>query len=178
MAVGRAADYSWMKLSLPEPPDSFPPAPRAFYDELRQMLAVVDAPKLSGEKTSVRFDKNGLDVDLVHLSRDDLGIWATVGERDAIVGTSYAHEHFFAPAERAAGGRPWTTEIVDFIAEILRGEVEVETKFRGDTPISVEHFNFDETGQRNSLGHTGFLVPGRLMFWRSKRTETQRLSFR
>jgi hypothetical protein len=167
-----------MKLSLPEPPDSLPPAPRAFYDELRRMLAVVDPPKLGGEKTSVRFDKKGLDLDLIHVSRDDWGIWATVGERDAIVSTGYAHEHFFATEERGAGDRPWTTKIVDFIAEILRGEVEVQTKFRGDTPISVEHFNFDESGQRNLLGHTGFLVPGRLMLWRSERTETERLSFR
>ena len=154
-----------------------PAARRAFYDELRRVLAVVEAPQLSTEKASIRFDKKGLDVDLIHASRDDWGIWATVGDRDAIVSTSYAHEHFFADEQSASEDRPWTTKIVDFIAEVLRGEVEVRTTFRGGSPIFVDHFNLDESGERNLLGHTGFLVPARLMVWRPKRTETERLSF-
>ena len=68
--------------------------------------------------------------------------------------------------------------MVDFVAEILRGEIEVETKFRGNSLVSVRHFNLDESGERRPLGYTGFLVPARLLFWRAKRTETERLSFR
>ena len=166
-----------MKLTLPDPPDELPRTPRVFYDELRRMLATVQPPRLSPDNTSVQFDKKGVEIDLVHADRHDWRIWATVGDRDAIVGTEYVHEHFSPRSGGGAGERPWTTEIVDFIAELLRGEVEIETTFRGPTPISVEHFNFDDHGARRLLGHTGFLVPARLFLWRPKRTETERLSF-
>ena len=33
-----------------------------------------------------------------------------------------------------------------------------------------------EICERIVLGHTGFLVPARLCFWRPKRTETERVS--
>jgi hypothetical protein len=167
-----------MNVLLPDPPTSLPPAPRAFYEELGRMLAAVQPPRLSSDGSAVRFDGRGLAIDLIHSDRDDWGIWATVGERDAIVATSHAHEHFFAPSEEIAERRPWTAEIVDFIAEILRGEVEIVTTFRGETAISVEHFNLDESGERQLLGRTGFLVPARLFPWRPKRVETERVSFR
>jgi hypothetical protein len=166
-----------MSVRLPDPPDSLKGAPRVFYDELRQMLEAVQPAQLDAGKTSVAFDKKGLEIELVHSDRDDWGIWATVGEKDAIVGTSYAHEHFAPASQGTVEERPWTTEMVDFVAEVLRGEVEMQTTFRGSTPISVEHFNFDENGERNALGHTGFLVPARLFFWRPTRAETERVSF-
>jgi hypothetical protein len=59
----------------------------------------------------------------------------------------------------------------------VRGEIEMETTFRGNTPVSVTHYNPDEHGERSFLGHTGFLVPARLFVWRPKRTETERASF-
>ena len=99
-----------------------------------------------------------------------------MGGGEAIVGTSYAHEHFEHHLD-APEARPWTTEAVDFIAEILRGEIEIETTFRGSSPVSVKHFNRDENGDRNLLSQTGFLIPTRLMFWRPKRTEIERVSF-
>jgi len=106
------------------------------------------------------------------LERDDWGIWATIDERSAIVSTGYPHEHFFPPSPGQAGeAAPWTTEMVDFIAELLRGKVEIRTTFRGQAPVSVEHFNLDGGGERKPLGHTGFLVPARLFLWRPKRTE-------
>jgi hypothetical protein len=66
---------------------------------------------------------------------------------------------------------------LDLAAEILRGEVEVETTFRGNTAVAVRHFNLDEHGDRQLLVSTGFLVPGRLAVWRPKRTTTERVSF-
>ena len=66
---------------------------------------------------------------------------------------------------------------MDFVAEILRGEIEVETTFRGNAPISVRHFNRDASGTRHSLGYTGFLTPARLLLWQSKRTETETVSW-
>jgi hypothetical protein len=159
---------------LADRPDGLPDAARAFYDELRRMLAAVQPARLDPERTSVRFDSKGVELELVHADRPDWGIWATVGDRDAIVSTSYAHEHF---SPGLAGERPWTTEIVDFIAELLHGEVEIETTFRGSSPIGVNHFNRDADGERQHLGHTGFLVPSRLFVWRPKRTVTERVSF-
>jgi hypothetical protein len=162
---------------LPDPPDELPSAPQAFYDELRRMLAAVQPPSLSRECTSVRFHRKGVEIDVVHDDRHDWRLWASVGEREAIVSTSYAHEHFWPRSGGEAGVRPWTTEIVDFIAELMRGEVEIHTTFRGHTPISVEHFNLDADGERRLLGHTGFLVPARLFLWRPTRTDIERLSF-
>jgi hypothetical protein len=165
-----------MTLVLPDPPASLPGAARAFYDELREMLGVVAPMHVNASKTSVQFDKHGVELELVHAEREDWCIWASVGAREAIAGTGWAHEHFF-PSRGTRDERPWTTQIVDFIAEILRGEIEIETTFRGNTPVLVRHFNRDEEGERNLLGHTGFLVPARLFLWRPRRTETERASF-
>jgi hypothetical protein len=165
-----------MPLALPDPPATLSEPARAFYDELREMLALVAPNQVDASKTSVRFEDGGVEIELTHAERDDWSIWATVGDRDAIAGTSWAHEHFF-PSRGEPDERPWTTQIVDFIAEILRGEIEIETTFRGNTPVSVRHFNRDENGERNLLGQTGFLLPGRLLIWKPKRTETERASF-
>ena len=164
--------------ALPDPPEFLAGAPRVFYDEMRRMLASVKPGRVDPSKSSAHFNRKGVEVELVHVDRHDWTIWATVGDRDGIVSTSYAHEHFDSPEQGDAEERSWTTQMVDFVAEILRGEIEVETKFRGNSLVSVRHFDLDESGERSPLGYTGFLVPARLLFWRPKRTETERLSFR
>ncbi len=141
------------------------------------MLDVVRPAQIDSGRSSAKFDKAGVEVELAHADREEWTIWATVGERDAIVGTLGAHEHFFAPTDQEDEDHPWTTEIVDFVAEILRGEVEVETTFRGRSPVSVRHFNLDESGRRQPLGYTGFLTPARFLPWRAKRTEIERVSW-
>jgi hypothetical protein len=166
-----------MSATLPDAPASLPNAPAAFYYELRRMLAVARPPCLSPDGTSVEFTRKGVEVALTHADRPDWSIWATVGELEAIVGTGHIHEHFLARAQERPGERPWTTETVDFIAELLRGEIEVVTTLRGTRAISVEHFGVGERGERRLLGHTGFLVPARLLFWRPKRTQTERISW-
>jgi hypothetical protein len=166
----------WMPLALPDPPTSLRGPARAFYDELREMLAAVAPTQVDDSKSSVRFDDIGVELELAHAERSDWCIWATVGDRDAIAGTNWAHEHFF-PSQGTPDDGAWTTQIVDFIAEILRGEIEIEKTFRGDTLLSVRHFNRDDDGERNLLGLTGFLFPGRLLVWKRKRTETEHASF-
>jgi hypothetical protein len=141
------------------------------------MLDVVRPTRIDPDKVAVAFNEEGLEINLVHAGRGDWVIWATVDEHDAIVGTAWAHEHFSAPPAGIVEQRPWTTEAVDFIAEILRGEIETETTFRGNTPVAVKHFNRDEHGHRSLLGRTGFLIPSRLFVWRPKRTETEQVSF-
>ena len=126
-----------MTLALPDPPASLTGAPRAFYEELREMLSIVRPTRVDPTKSSVEFDDDGVDVALVHSERADWGVWATVGESDAIVGTGWAHEHFFPPSTGVAEERPWTTQTVDFIAEILRGEIEGrQTRRRSEQPAS------------------------------------------
>jgi hypothetical protein len=168
---------SRMTLALPDPPDSLSAAPREFYDELRRMLAVVQPTQIHPDPSSVKFESEGVVVELVHATRDDWQISATVTERDAIVFTGWAHEHFFPAPQGFVDERPWTTEIVDFIAEILRGEIEVQTTLRGKTPLSVRHFAIGESGERMELGHTVLFVPAWFLFWRPKRKEIERSSF-
>ena len=167
-----------MVLALPDPPPALDGAPRAFYDTLREMLAAVRPSRLDTEGSVVRFGQGRVEVGLVHADRDDWRIGATIGPRDGMVVTDATHEHFSPPASDAPEERPWTTQMVDFIAELLRGEIEVETTYRGDTPVVVRHFNFDDDGERVLLGHTGLLVPARLFLWRARRTETERVSWR
>jgi hypothetical protein len=162
---------------LPRPPESLRGAARAFYDELLRMLDKVRPAELDRDRSSVKLKDDSLELTLQHRTRPDWTIWATVGEGDSIVGTNWAHEHFFAPKPGEVEERPWTTEMVDFIAEILRGDIEIETTFRGNAALHVKHYNFDEAGERRPLGRTGFLDPRGLLVWRSKRKETERGSW-
>ena len=166
-----------MSGTLPAPPDALRGPPRAFYDELLKMLDVVQPARVDVAKSSVRFDDDGVEVTIAHADRDDWSILATVGDDDAIVAVSDVHEHFSPPSSGGAEERSWTTQTVDFVAEVLRGEIEIESTFRGGSPAYVRHFNRAENGERNLLGHTGVLHPGRLLVWRPKRTETIRVSF-
>ncbi|MGH2383369.1 MAG: hypothetical protein ACRDG7_19430 [Candidatus Limnocylindria bacterium] len=53
------------------------------------MLDVVQPAKVDRRRISVKFDRDGVEVDLAHAHRGEWSIWATVGERDAIVSTSW-----------------------------------------------------------------------------------------
>lgn len=140
------------------------------------MLAVVRPRSVDAGKSSVTFDEDGVELRIVHAERDDVAIWAAVSDDDAIVATGGAHEHF-APDADADPEQPWTVQVVDFVAEILRGQIEVETTFRGSSPVSISHFRVEEGGERVPFGSTGFVVPARLFFWAPKRVETERVSF-
>lgn len=129
------------------------------------MLDVVRPTRVDPHKVSVAFDDHGLEISLVHADREDWVIWAAVGEDDWIVGTAWAHEHFFAPSAGVVEERSWTTQI------------EIDTTYRGHTRVAVKHLSRDEHGYRSLLGHTGFLIPGRFFVWRPKRTETEQASF-
>ena len=165
-----------MGLELPDPPASLPGAPRAFYDEFRKMLGLVDPKAVDRERSKVTFDDEGVELHIAHAEHDDVAIWAGVSDDDAIVATGGVHEHF-APDVRADEERPWTMEIVDFVAEILRGQIEIDTTFRGRSPIAVSHFRVEDSGERVPFGRTGFLSASRLFFWAPKRVETERVSF-
>ena len=141
------------------------------------MLAVVEPTAVDRERSRVTFDEEGVELHIAHAEHDDVAIWAGVSDDDAIVATGGVHEHFFAPGDGADEERPWTTEVVDFVAEILRGQIEIETTFRGSGAIAISHFRVEDSGERVSFGRTAFLSPARLCFWAPKRVETERVSF-
>lgn len=142
------------------------------------MLGSVSPQKLDAARSDVKFDKHGSKVHLAHVETDEWAIDAWVSEADAIVSTSTAHEHFFPDdAPSTEPGRPWTSVIVDFIAEALRGEIEVRTTRRGNKVVATEHFLITENGDKGSLGRTGLLRPARLMIWRPKQITVERISF-
>src|SRR4051812_35822357 len=104
-----------MSVELPDPPATLPPAPLAFYEELRRMLDAVRPARIDADTVSVAFESDGLELRLVHAEREDWAVWATVGEDDAVVGTAWAHEHFSAPRPGVVEQRTWTTRMVDFV---------------------------------------------------------------
>jgi hypothetical protein len=159
---------------LPDPPDTLTGAPRSFYDELRKMLVVVAPAQVNPARTEVVFHHGGLRLELAHATHEHWSVWAMVDELHGIAGADSVHEHFESATEDE---RPWTTQIVDFLAELLRGEIEIETTFRGDAITAVTHYNLNESGERSSLGRTAFLSPGRFLFWRPQRVEIQRVTF-
>ena len=87
---------------------------------------------------------------------------------------SIAHEHFDADE----GGRPWPVIAVDYIAELLRGEIEIETEYRGRAALRARQVLVDPDGRRHELTTTGLLRPALIMFWKPTRTEVMRVTFR
>jgi hypothetical protein len=59
----------------------------------------------------------------------------------------------------------------------LRGEIAVESEYRGKALIRVRHFLTDSHGQRHELGTTGLLRPALLMVWKPSQTKVVRMTF-
>lgn len=137
------------------------------------MLELVHARELDAERVVIEFADAGVRLRLPHLREADWTIDATIAPDNAVVTVGPVHEHFDADET----GRPWPSLAVDFIAEILRGEIEIETEYRGAAPIRIRHFVLATDGQRHELGMTGLLRPALLMRWRPTRTEVLRVTF-
>jgi hypothetical protein len=142
-----------------------------FLSELKRMIEHVRPAALDEARSSASADGRVAEVELVHAERPDWSVWAEAREDEIVVGVAELHEHFGAEWS-ADGERPFTTVAVDFIAELLRGEVEITTTYRGGTPAAVSHRLVDRP---EPLGHTGTIAA--LMFWRPKRTTVERVSF-
>jgi hypothetical protein len=137
------------------------------------MLELVRPRELDADRLSISFAGGSLELQLPHVSEPDWSIAALVTAGGAVVDIGRTHEHFDADD----GDRPWPSLAVDFIAEILRGEVEIETEYRGKALIRTRHFLTDIDGQRHELGTTGLLRPALLMVWKPSRTEMIRITF-
>ena len=131
------------------------------------MLELVRPRELDAERVSIGFAGGGLELELPHATEPEWSIAALVTAGGAVVDIGSTHEHFDADD----GDRRWPSQAVDFIAEILRGDIEIESEYRGKTLIRTRHFLTDSDGQRHELGTTGLLRPALLMVWKPSRTE-------
>lgn len=142
-----------------------------FLSELKEMLEHVRPAALDEAASSAEVRGEVVEVRLVHAREPDWSIWAEAEERSIVVGVAELHEHF-GPEWSGDGERAWTTVAVDFVAELLRGEIEIHTTYRGKTPAAVRH---RRVGEADELGYTGTIAA--LVFWRPKRTEVEVVDF-
>jgi hypothetical protein len=64
-----------VSVALPDPPESLGGAPRAFYGELRRVLAVVQPAQLDPRQSSAHFQADGVELELTHGDRTEWSIW-------------------------------------------------------------------------------------------------------
>jgi hypothetical protein len=108
----------------------------AFLDELLTMLMTYQPPLLDRSRSSIRdrghawTKANTIEVRLVHSSEPEAAIEIGLSDDEAIVAWLTAHEHI-TEWETASQDRPWTTQAVDAVARILRGDYEIEDTYRG-----------------------------------------------
>lgn len=144
---------------LPDPPDSLPPAPRAFYDGVRAAVTELQPRLIDPDRMEIDFGDGGVAVTFPHLHEPDWGVAAQVSRRAAVVFVGPMHEHF----TDAAGG-DWTRPAVELLARALAGEVAVRVVLRGHTVVRV--------------GDDRVWSPGALALWRPTRVEVVRPDFR
>jgi hypothetical protein len=123
----------------------------------------------------VEVERDELVIHLAHEtdSRYDVRVFAQRGWVSVWVGD--AHDDF-NPDDPRKEQRRWTAVAVDFIAEVLTGQVDVEATFRGKDVVSTRLWRRDhETGNFRSLGYVGFLTLARLRLWHPKRVERYRI---
>jgi hypothetical protein len=135
-----------------------------FASELRWMLAQVRPLRLDAARSSLAGD-SGVFV-LAHDAKPEWDVEVAVDEHQIVVFAAGAHEHFFTDERRHA------VEAVTLVAELLRGEVEVERTFRGRFLTKVSHWRRDGSSVRTVL-----LTGAHLMVFLRRRVERERPDF-
>ena len=130
-------------LPLPDPPANLPDAPRAFYLELRELLADLRPADVDAATMEVDFGDAGVAVTLPHARVPEWTVAVQVSRRAAVVFAGPASEHF---DERRPG---WTGAAVAYMGEVLRGEREVEVRggFLGRRAVERVRIDFGATGR-------------------------------
>ena len=143
---------------LPDPPATLPPAPRAFYDGVREVVADLRPADVDTARMEIDFGDGGVAVTFPHVSEPEWVLAAQVSRRAAIVFAGPLTEHF-----REVPGADWTRPAVNLVARVLRGDVEVEVGMRGPAIVRV--------------GDERVWNAGALALWRPLRTEVVRMDF-
>lgn len=138
-------------------------------DHLSAMFALVNPHQLDPVRSSVSSENDH--VLIAHQTRREWDIHVLVSSDEVRVEVAGAHEHFFRSDPNAQSSRPWTMEAVDFIAELLHGEVEIRRHYRGRFLTKVAH--------QNSLGTqvTVCLTPAAFLFFLPRRVTRTRPNY-
>jgi hypothetical protein len=140
------------------------------------MLVLVQPTEVDPAGVKLDFSDGGLDLTLAHRSQARWLIGATLDQNGAIVFAGDYHEHF-NESDCDESERTWTGQAVDFLAEVLRGQFEVESLYRGRALLRTRGFVYSPEGEREFIEEVGSLRLGWLAFWRDKRTEIARFDF-
>jgi len=154
---------------------------RAFLDESRRMVVDLGGTAWRQVHTSSRLERiRWSDQLILALSNsvDDITVEASVGSEEIIVDMSQAdrwsyHWHFAPSWNDVYGtipGRSWISLAVDFVADLLLGEVRVRTTCRGDDLVKIDAEVISDEGEVIASGTAGFPIAG-LKFWLERRHE-------
>lgn len=133
------------------------------------MLELVGPDRLAVQRSSVERDDGDLEVTLAHADRDDWTVVIAVTGEEAIVYFRAAHERFGRWAEDEQDVA-WTQRAVDFVAALLRGEVQVDALWSGEDLLRARHSRRGSEGDVVKRGSALYFSPGWLMPWRMRRT--------
>ena len=112
---------------MPDPPDSLPPAPRAFYDGVRAAFEALRPQAIDPERTEIDFGDGGVSVTFPHLREREWVLAAQVSRRAAVVFAGPVTEHFSDEP-----GGDWTRPAVELVTRVLRGDVVAQRKAETD----------------------------------------------
>lgn len=127
------------------------------------------------QRSSVERDDGDLEVTLAHAGRDDWNVVIAVTGDEAIVFFRAAHAHFGRWTEDAQEVA-WTQLAMEFVAALLRGEVQVDALWSGEQLLRARYTRRDPDGALVALDSSVHFSPGWLMPWRMRRT-SERPSF-
>jgi hypothetical protein len=155
----------------------------AFYDELIEMLSQVAPSSVDPESTEASIKDHVLMLAIPHRAESDLSIEVSASEKEIIVGTLADHHHFDARGwEDHSPGGPhirahWYAYATGYVADVLRGRLQIETTSKGRFPVHSKVTHFDEQGQQLGTCHWGIPFVWRLVFFKSTRRETRSPNF-
>ncbi len=161
---------------------------RSFLAECREMVERFSDRLPDGLHTSARIESfRGDDQLLLEVSDLDsaLTIETIASADEVIVAMSEADEwsnHWhFAPHWNDVYGpvpdRSWRSLAVDFVAELLQGEVRVRVTYRGGRPVKVHTEVTTSDGESLTEGTTGALTLNAMRFWAKRRAEDRNVRF-
>ena len=152
----------------------------AVLDELVEMLEDYRPQDLDRAASDVRASGHGwavasaVAVRLVHRHDPDATVELAIGDDEVVVAWLAAHEHFFPHDDRP--DRSWTSQAVDAVAGVLRGDYEVEEVYRGHRLVKTRVVDLRAAGGPRVLGGTGTLL-GWLRRRAPERTRRRRVDF-